>query len=108
MADATEDNLDILAGDTTSIFPPTGDGPGKEWIWTQRGRHWRKEDGGDGLVGDKGRQAFEVVDYEKGCTKEDCTNDTKRGRNACLRTCEVFVHDTLYKPGTERRELFGY
>ena len=29
LADPSEENLDILAGDTTSVFPPTGDGPGR-------------------------------------------------------------------------------
>mmetsp|Transcript_9919 Transcript_9919/g.17243 ORF Transcript_9919/g.17243 Transcript_9919/m.17243 type:complete len:481 (-) Transcript_9919:92-1534(-) len=107
LADATKENLDILAGDTTSVFPPTGDGPGKEWIWTQRGRHWRK-DGGQGLVGDLGRRPFKVEDNEDGCTQKDCTNDTERGRNGCLKTCKVFMDDSEYKPGFQRRDVLGY
>eukprot|EP00581_Thalassiosira_minuscula_P008869 CAMPEP_0183706800 /NCGR_PEP_ID=MMETSP0737-20130205/3544_1 /TAXON_ID=385413 /ORGANISM="Thalassiosira miniscula, Strain CCMP1093" /LENGTH=514 /DNA_ID=CAMNT_0025934311 /DNA_START=76 /DNA_END=1617 /DNA_ORIENTATION=+ len=108
LADPTEENLDILAGDTTSVFPPTGDGPGKEWIWTQRGRHWKKDEEGSGLVTDKGRTKFVVVeDSEEGCTEEDCTNETDRGRNGCLKTCKVFIEDGVYKPGMERREVLG-
>ncbi|KAL7542150.1 hypothetical protein ACHAXR_011563 [Thalassiosira sp. AJA248-18] len=107
LADPTRDNLDILAGDTTSVFPPTGDGPGKEWVWSHRGRHWRK-DGGHGLVDDLGRRPFEFDDEEDGCTKDDCTNDTERGRNGCLKTCNVFMDDSVYKPGNERREVLGY
>ncbi|KAL7549056.1 hypothetical protein ACHAWF_012324 [Thalassiosira exigua] len=106
LADPTEDNLETLAGDATSIFPPTG---AEEWTWGHRGRHWRRgEDGGDGLVGDRGRKAFDFDDDEDGCAEEDCGNDTERGRNRCLRTCGVFVDDEVYRPGVERREVMGY
>ncbi|KAL9180641.1 hypothetical protein ACHAXT_011094 [Thalassiosira profunda] len=109
LADPTKQNLDILAGDTTSIFPPTGDGPGKAWIWTQKGRHWKKNGKGDGLVGDKGRKAFDFSGHEeKGCSVEDCENETDRGRNSCLETCKVFIDDVEYKPGKTRKEVFGY
>lgn len=107
LADVTKDNLSILAGDTTSVFPPMAE-VGEEWIWAQRGRHWRKE-GGRGLVGDMGRRPFVVEDAVEGCTKEDCNNDGVRPRNSCLETCKVFMDDASeYKPGLERREVFGY
>ena len=107
LADVTKDNLSILAGDTTSVFPPMAE-VGEEWIWAQRGRHWQKG-GGRGLVGDMGRRAFIVEDAVDGCTKEDCNNDGARPRNSCLETCKVFMDDaTEYKPGLERREVFGY
>ena len=32
LADATKENIGILAGDTTSIFPPMEE-MGEEWIW---------------------------------------------------------------------------
>ncbi len=107
LADVTKDNLSILAGDTTSVFPPMAE-VGEEWIWAQRGRHWRKG-GGRGLVGDLGRRPFVVEDAVDGCTNEDCSNDGARPRNSCLETCKVFMDDASeYKPGLERREVLGY
>lgn len=107
LADVTKDNLSILAGDTTSTFPPMAE-VGEEWIWAQRGRHWRKG-GGRGLVGDLGRRPFVVEDADDGCTKDDCNNDGVRPRNSCLETCKVFMDDAKeYMPGLERREVFGY
>ena len=104
LADPTEDNLDILSDDTTSIFPPTGEIAGK-WVWAQRGRHWRKDGGGNGLVGDLGRSPVAFKDFKKGCTKDDCTDDD---RNNCMKTCKVFMDDREYKTGKERREVMGY
>jgi len=110
LADPTLDNLSTLAGDTTSIFPPMEE-VGEEWIWSQRGRHWRKDGGGDGLVGDLGRGEFEFDDNGDGkkCTKKNCTNKLKKQRNSCMKTCKVFMDDASeYKIGKERREVLGY
>ena len=108
LADVTEDNVDILAGDTTSIFPPMAD-VGEEWIWSQRGRHWRKGDDGSGILGDLGRAPFPFQDKDKGCTLEDCNNEGKHPRNSCLKTCKVFMDDdSEYMPGRERRMVLGY
>eukprot|EP00578_Thalassiosira_sp_NH16_P024915 CAMPEP_0181100058 /NCGR_PEP_ID=MMETSP1071-20121207/12992_1 /TAXON_ID=35127 /ORGANISM="Thalassiosira sp., Strain NH16" /LENGTH=527 /DNA_ID=CAMNT_0023182765 /DNA_START=192 /DNA_END=1775 /DNA_ORIENTATION=- len=108
LANPTKDNLSILAGDTTSVFPPMED-VGEEWIWSHKGRHWRREGGGDGLVGDLGRTPFEFEDDGPGCTKEHCNNELRRGRNTCMKTCKVFMDDeSEYKPGKERREVLGY
>jgi hypothetical protein len=108
LSDVTKDNLEILAGDTTSIFPPTGD-TAAEWVWRQRGRHWSK-DGGRSLVNDIGRKPFNVEDNMKGCKKELCTqeDDGGRYRNECMKTCKVFIDDDEYKPGSERVEIYGY
>lgn len=107
LADLTEENLSIAAGDTTSIFPPTGD---EDWIWSQRGRHWSK-DGKKSLVNDVGRREFEVKDEFKNCEKKtqngECKGNTKE-RSGCLKTCRVYLHDDEYKPGTKRSEFFGY
>ncbi|KAL7540281.1 hypothetical protein ACHAXR_009997 [Thalassiosira sp. AJA248-18] len=105
MADVREDNLSVLAEDTSSIFPPMEHQ--SEWIWAQRGRHWRRG-GGPGLQFDQGRAAFEVGgDVYENCTEEAC--NTEKGRNKCLKTCKVFMDDISdYKPDMERRELLGY
>ena len=108
LADVTEDNVDILAGDTTSIFPPMAD-VGEDWIWSQRGRHWRKENGGPGLAGDLGRAPFPFKDKVQGCTMDDCNNEGERSRNSCLKTCKVFMDDeSEYLPGKKRKDVFGY
>jgi len=109
LADVTRDNLSTLAGDTTSIFPPMEE-VGEEWIWSQRGRHWRRGgDGGPGLAGDVGRAPFPFEDKAAGCTLDDCANEGNRPRNACLKTCRVFMDDeSEYMPGKGRREVFGY
>jgi hypothetical protein len=112
LADVTEDNLNILAGDTTSIFPPTGD-VAAEWMWTQRGRHWNKN-GGRSLVEDIGRRSFHVRDDVDGCFKDEClassdtVEDIGEYRNECMRTCNVFMDDREYRPGESRREILGY
>ena len=108
LSDVTRDNLEILAGDTTSIFPPTGK-TAADWVWTQRGRHWSKE-GGRSLVDDVGRKPFNVEDRMDGCRKDLCIREDDEGmyRNQCMKTCKVFMDDEDYKPGKERREVYGY
>ncbi len=108
LSDVTRDNLEILAGDTTSIFPPTGE-TAAEWVWTQRGRHWSKK-GGRSLVDDVGRKPYNVEDEIRGCKKHLCTQEDDGGsyRNKCMKTCKVFMDDDDYKPGKERREVYGY
>jgi hypothetical protein len=108
LADVTDDNLDILAADSTSIFPPTG---ASDWTWAQRGRHWDKN-GGRSLVEDVGRRSYYVQDDEDGCERDMCLDakDSNIGeyRNECLRTCNVFMDDRDYRPGESRREILGY
>lgn len=108
LSDVTRDNLEILAGDTTSIFPPTGK-TAADWVWTQRGRHWSKE-GGRSLVDDIGRKPYNVEDRMEGCRKDLCIRDDDEGmyRNQCMKTCKVFEDDEDYKPGKKRREVYGY
>ena len=107
LADVTKENVGILAGDTTSIFPPMEE-YGESWIFSQQGRHWRKEGGGPGLVGDPGRASFQFKDNARGCTKNDCYDEGDKQRNDCLKTCQVFIDDEIYKPGTSRSEVLGY
>ena len=107
LADLTKENLSVAAGDTTSIFPPTGD---EEWIWAQRGRHWSK-DGKRSLVNDIGRKKLNVKDELKDCEKitqnGECAGNT-RERSGCLQTCRIYLHDDEYKPGEKRSDFFGY
>ena len=71
----------------------------------QRGRHWRKDGGGPGLVGDPGRGAFPFKDNVN-CAKVNCLGED---RNSCMKTCKVFIDDsTEYMLGKERREVLGY
>jgi hypothetical protein len=109
LADLTKENLSVAAGDTTSIFPPTGD---EEWIWAQRGRHWSKTDKKRSLVNDLGRKSMNVKDELSDCEKitrngELCRGNTKE-RSGCLKTCRVYLHDDEYKPGSKRSDFFGY
>lgn len=107
LADLNKNNLPVVAGDTTSMFPPEGE---VNWIWSQRGRHWHK-DGGRSLETDLGRTPFAVEDALDECDKKvldgKCIGDTEE-RAGCLKTCGVFVDDAVYKPGEERRKVFGY
>lgn len=107
LADLNEKNLAVVAGDTTSTFPPTGD---EDWIWAQRGRHWSK-DGSRSLVGDLGRKEMEVKDSMMGCEERtkhnECLGDSKE-RAECWKSCRVFIPDDEYKPGEERRQVLGY
>ena len=107
LADLTKGNIGIVAGDTTSIFPPTGD---EEWVWAQRGRHWSK-DGKRSLVEDIGRKEIDVEDELEDCEARtrngECKGNT-RERSGCVKTCRVYLRDEEYKPGMKRREFFGY
>ncbi|KAL3811945.1 hypothetical protein ACHAXA_007225 [Cyclostephanos tholiformis] len=94
LVDVMRDNLRILVGDTTSIFPPVEE-VGEEWIWSQRGWHWCKgEDvGGPGLVGDLGMSKFPFEDKSVGCMWDNCKNEGNNWRNACLKMHRVFMDD---------------
>ena len=72
LADLNEGNLDVMAGDNTSIFPPTGKGDGERWKWTQRGRHWNRDDRSVSLVNDVGRKSFIASDVWDHCDKSKC------------------------------------
>ena len=116
LADLNEGNLDVMAGDNTSIFPPTGKGDGERWKWTQRGRHWNRDDRSVSLVNDVGRKSFIASDVWDHCDKSKCLLDNKQisvdegynMRNNCLKTCGVFLDDLAYQPGRSRNEVFGY
>ena len=107
LADLTEENLDAIVGDDTSVFPPTD---AAEWMWAQRGRHWNKN-GGRSLVNDVGRRSLQVQDDVDGCEEGMCLT-AKDGiveyRNKCKRTCKIFIDDRKYQPGESRHDILGY
>ena len=116
LADLNDGNLGVVAGDTTSIFPPTGEGDGERWIWTQRGRHWNRDDRSVSLTNDAGRKPFKVRDVLDHCDKSKChpgdaqvsVDEGEDMRNKCLKTCGVFIDDEVYQPGKRRNEVYGY
>ena len=84
----------------------------KDWIWAQRGRHWNKE-GTASLVGDRGRDPFEAEDAMGNCKekvgggKEQCLVNGPE-RKLCFKTCGTFMTEDEFRPGEERREVFGW
>jgi hypothetical protein len=94
MADITEDNLELVASDTTSLWPTEGD---TQWIWAQRGRLWSK-DGSKSLKNDKGRYPLHVEDEHEKCPewKNLCASDPTGIRLKCPKTCKVYMEDDAY------------
>ena len=108
MADVNKDNLDTIVSDDTSVFPPTD---AAEWMWSQRGRHWNKNDGRS-LVEDVGRKPLLLVqDDMDGCEEDKClvANDgIAEYRNNCKRTCKIFIDDRKYQPGERIHDILGH
>lgn len=83
-----------------------------DWIWAQRGRHWSR-DGSLSMVTDKGRRSFEAKDEMEGCEervgekKEKCLENGQE-RKLCYKTCGSFMTDDDFRPGEERRTVFGW
>ncbi|KAL7553612.1 hypothetical protein ACHAWF_018654, partial [Thalassiosira exigua] len=94
MADVDEDNVEVVASDSTSLWPSQGD---VEWFWSQRGRLWRR-DGSRSLKEDVGRAPLNVEDYIEGCeeNEEMCTSDPEGFRLECPKTCKVNMEDGEY------------
>lgn len=84
-----------------------------DWIWAQRGRHWKRGDTSVSMVNDKGRAPFEAKDEMEGCAervgpnKEKCLEHGDE-RMLCYKTCGSFISDDEFKPGEERRNLLGW
>mmetsp|Transcript_23299 Transcript_23299/g.35285 ORF Transcript_23299/g.35285 Transcript_23299/m.35285 type:complete len:276 (-) Transcript_23299:86-913(-) len=103
LADLTDDNIEWISGDATSLFPGVEDIP---WFESQKGRIWSK-DGKHSLRNDQGRKPYFVRDDPKvNCVKAKkkgkCLSDLKGLRQKCLKTCEVYMEDDVYY-----HELFG-
>ncbi len=94
LADVTEENIEDIAGDNTSLWPTEGD---IDWFWSQRGRVWRY-DRSVSLKTDRGRGPLFVEDERADCKdkKDLCMSDPTGFRLECAETCEVYLKDKEY------------
>uniref|UniRef100_A0A7S1VWC8 Uncharacterized protein n=1 Tax=Grammatophora oceanica TaxID=210454 RepID=A0A7S1VWC8_9STRA len=95
LADITEQNIELIAGDSTALFPNQGD---ESWLRTQAGRVWGH---GNSLKQDLGRRPYGVSDDPKfdcpALAKEGkCESDLKRVRKRCSKSCKVYMEDDAY------------
>ena len=65
--------IDLIASDTTSLWPTQGD---TDWFWSQQGRFWSR-DGTKSLKKDTGRKPLNVQDHDAECPskKHLCETD---------------------------------
>ena len=100
LADIDEDNIQQVSTDDTAIFPIPGE---DEWLWAQKGRHWRKD---MCMLPDRGRQPFAASDASDLCTEVakygKCKSNPKEARKYCPQSCNVYMNDLEYRPGVER------
>jgi hypothetical protein len=94
MADINDENVEIIASDSTSLFPTDGD---VDWLLTQTGRLWSK-DGKNSLKNDKGRMPLNVQDEREDCSMSTdlCLTDPSGFRRECAKTCAVYMEDDDY------------
>jgi len=94
MADVNDDNVDLVASDSTSLWPSIGD---SSFIASQRERLWTR-DGTASLVNDKGRKPFNVQDEDSDCarSKHLCDTDLLGKRLRCPKTCNLYMEDEVY------------
>ena len=92
VADINEENIDLIASDSTSLWPTEGD---TEWFVAQRGRLWSKDESRS-LKDDKGRKPMTVVDRVNGCTVQECESDAVGKRRQCPKTCRLYLNDDEY------------
>jgi len=94
LADVNEENAEIVASDSTSLWPSQGD---VNWFMAQRGRLW-KSDGSRSLMTDKGRAPLGVEDKRRDCDKfeEKCISEPEGFRLDCPKTCKVYLDDEEY------------
>jgi hypothetical protein len=94
VADISEKNVELIASDSTSLWPTEGD---TNWFQAQRGRLWTK-DGSHSLKNDKGRRPMNVQDKLEDCSqlKHKCDTDLLGIRLQCPKTCELYLEDDVY------------
>lgn len=102
VADINDENVDLIASDSTSLWPTQGD---TEWFVAQQGRLWSKQ--GNSLRNDKGRKSMHVEDLVEDCTLEECESDAQGKRLLCPRTCRLYLNDKDYYPIIERESGNG-
>jgi hypothetical protein len=98
VADINDDNMELIASDSTSLWPTSGD---TDWFAAQHGRLWSK-DGSTSLKNDKGRTPMVVEDLLDDCTVEECESDPQGKRLQCPKTCRLYLNDNDYYPIIEK------
>ena len=94
IADVNDENVEIVASDSTSLWPTQGD---VHWFESQTGRFWRR-DGSRSLKKDKGRSRIAVEDKRRDCAKhlDRCVSDPAGFRLKCPKSCKVYLEDDEY------------
>ena len=96
VADVNDDNVEIVASDSTSLWPTQGD---THWFKAQEGRLWLRGDPTRSLKNDQGRQPINVQDERPDCQdkpRELCESDPAGFRLECPKTCRVYLEDEEY------------
>jgi hypothetical protein len=95
VADISDKNVDLIASDSTSLWPTTGD---TFWFQAQKGRLWTR-DNKHSLLNDQGRLPIHIEDFSPECAtmdKSKCISDLQGMRLDCPKTCEVYLEDDVY------------
>jgi len=95
VADVNERNIDMIASDSTSLWPTMGD---TFFIRAQKGRLWSKK-GNKSIEHDNGRLPMNIQDNAKACATMDkvlCMTDLQGMRLHCPKTCELYLEDDVY------------
>lgn len=105
LADITDHNVDQVSSDNTAIFPVP---KVQEWLWAQKGRHWRR----DQCMGhDLGRKPIQLLDHSERCKQVakygKCETKPKLARKHCPQSCNVYMEDWEYRAGLERSAVMG-
>jgi hypothetical protein len=94
VADITDDNVELIASDSTSLWPTDGD---TNWFLAQKGRLWTR-DGKNSLLNDTGREPLDVQDLQEECPQliDQCEKDLNGVRLQCPKTCGLYLEDDVY------------
>jgi hypothetical protein len=94
VADINDDNVELIASDSTSLWPTDGD---TKWFMAQMGRCWTR-DGKNSLLNDSGRRPLNVQDLHEECPQliDQCDKDLKGVRLQCPKTCGLYLEDDVY------------
>jgi hypothetical protein len=92
IADINKENVDLIASDSTSLWPTQGD---TAWFAAQRGRLWSKDES-KSLRNDQGRMSMNVVDLVDNCKVDECERDAQGKRLQCPKTCRLYLNDEEY------------